>query len=212
MDSWLHDSHATALLGSAMLDPSQPYIYPPISIHLHLPPAFSSERPGRDAHYLFPSCSPLIRSPDPKRLLSRHTLFLRSLPCVAFSYAPRALVHFSGSSRCSPQPHAHTRRRLESALTSSQVGAGVAPSSRPEFITCAQPVWPGWNVQPESSSGYMPDLVKLMPSELTTSLQRATEEAADVIARRLHALFDLSAQALLQLLPPSARKYCEGSM
>ena len=51
MDSWLHDSHATALLGSAMLDPSQPYIYPPISIHLHLPPAFSSERPGRDAHY-----------------------------------------------------------------------------------------------------------------------------------------------------------------
>ena len=35
MGSWLHDSHDTALLGSAMLDPSQPYIYPPISIYLH---------------------------------------------------------------------------------------------------------------------------------------------------------------------------------
>eukprot|EP00964_Phaeocystis_antarctica_P048414 scaffold28030_cov72-Phaeocystis_antarctica.AAC.3 len=55
--------------------------------------------------------------------------------------------------------HAHTRRRLESALTSSQVGAGVAPLSRPEFITCAQPVWPGWYVQPVSSSECMPDWV-----------------------------------------------------
>ena len=51
--------------------------------------------------------------------------------------------------------HAHTRRRLESALTTSQVGAGVAPLSCPEFITCAQPVWPGWYVQPESSSKCM---------------------------------------------------------
>ena len=25
-----------------------------------------------------------------------------------------------------------------------QVGAGVAPLSSPECITCAQPVWPGW--------------------------------------------------------------------
>ena len=96
-------------------------------------------------------------------------------------------------------------------MTSSQVGAGVAPLSRPEFITCAQPVWPGWYVQPASSSRYMPDLVKLMPSELTTSLQRATEEAADVIAARSHARAtgeSLFAQAVLQLSPPPPKKYC----
>merc|ERR1719469_1673470 len=139
-----------------------------------------------------------------------------ALPRAQHFPMPRALVHFSGSSRCSPQPHAHTRRRLESALTSSQVGAGAAPS-RVELPTCAQlPAWFGRNVQPEarlsSSLRYMPDWVKLMFSERTTSLQRATEEAADVIAPRLHALFDMSAQAWLQLLPPSARKYCGGGV
>ena len=84
MGSWLHDSHDTALLGSAMLDPSQPYIYPPISIHLHLPPAFSSERPGRDAHYLSPSFSP--DPPPTRRPFSAATRFLRRACCVAVSY------------------------------------------------------------------------------------------------------------------------------
>ena len=141
---------------------------------------------------------------------SPHAQWLRAPGC-----SNRSMSHVGGEGEGPVGVHAHTRRRLRSALTTSQVGAGVAPVSRPEFITCAHPVWPGWYVQPASSSEYMPDLVKLMPSALTTSLQRATEEAADVIAPRLHAWAEpegesLCAQAVVQLSPPSARKYCGG--
>ena len=120
------------------LAPTLPVLTHP-SIYPHLPPAFSSGHPGRDAHHFPPSCSP-DPQPRPEEVSQPpHTFPKKLVLYVAFSYAPRALVHFSGLSRCSPQPHAHTRRRLESALTSSQVGAGVASLSRPEFITCAQP-------------------------------------------------------------------------
>ena len=63
-------------------------------------------------------------------------------------------------------------------------------------------------MQPESSEEYTPDLVKAMPSPLSTALQVATEAAAAVIAPRSHARAtgDFFAHAALQLSPPSARK------
>eukprot|EP00964_Phaeocystis_antarctica_P077855 scaffold48381_cov62-Phaeocystis_antarctica.AAC.2 len=58
----------------------------------HLPPA--SGRPGRDAHYLFPSGSRSIVLPDPqpaRRAFSAVTHFIRSICCVEVSYAPLAV-------------------------------------------------------------------------------------------------------------------------
>ena len=59
-----------------------------LSIYLHLPSAFSSGRPGRDAHYFFPSRSPDPRSRPPKSFLSRHTL-PKKLAVWRFHHVPQ---------------------------------------------------------------------------------------------------------------------------
>ena len=59
----------------------------------------------------------------------------------------------------------------------------------------------------------MAEMVKFMPSSLSTALQVATEAAAAVIALRSHARAtgestgEFFAHAALQLSPPSASKY-----
>ena len=71
----------------------------------HRRPAFSSGRPGRDAHYFPPSLAVHLDSQPTRRAFSAATHFLRSLLCGGFICSPRQ----SPPRRMPPERLAHAR-------------------------------------------------------------------------------------------------------
>merc|ERR1719478_497067 len=80
-------------------------------------------------------------------------------------------------------------------------------SGSPFFrMTWYHPVWPGWYVHPELSSGYCPPLVGVLPRLMMTFLHASTDFAAAFSEAASH-FSPLPAQAWSQLCPPRAKKY-----